>query len=87
MVIDAGRANNKPVSMCGEMAGNPHFIPLLLGMGLRKFSMRPGSVLEAKRIIRGSNVDQLSTRVSDLMDRLDDENTIQLLCQLGDLAC
>lgn len=86
MVIDAGRANNKPVSMCGEMAGNPHFIPLLLGMGLRKFSMRPGSILEAKRIIRSSDAEQLSARVNELMGRLDDENTVQLLCQLGDLA-
>jgi phosphotransferase system enzyme I (PtsI) len=86
MVIDAGKTYGKPVSMCGEMAGNPHFIPLLLGMGLRKFSMRPGSVLEAKRIIRGSDADKLGARVSDLMSRIDEENTVQLLAQLGDIA-
>ena len=86
MVIDAGKTYGKPVSMCGEMAGNPHFIPLLLGMGLRKFSMRPGSVLEAKRIIRGSDADKLGARVGDLMSRIDEENTVQLLAQLGDIA-
>jgi phosphotransferase system enzyme I (PtsI) len=85
MVLDAGRLHGKPVSMCGEMAGSPAFIPLLLGMGLRKFSMRPGSLLEAKRIIRGHDADKLSAQVSDLMARLDDEETVYLLAQLGEM--
>ena len=82
-VIQAGRAAGKPVSMCGEMAGNPLYIPLLLGMGLREFSMRPGSLLEAKRIVRSSDVGRLTECVKDLMARIDEEDPVQLLSQLN----
>ncbi len=40
-VIDACHINNKQVSMCGEMAGEPLYYPLLLEMGLDEFSMEP----------------------------------------------
>ena len=36
MVIDAGKKHNIPIAMCGEMAGDPKYIKLLLGMGLRR---------------------------------------------------
>jgi len=41
--------------MCGEMAGDPRFTRLLLGLGLRIFSMDPTSVLEVKKKVRGSD--------------------------------
>ena len=82
-VIHAGHTAGKPVSMCGEMAGSPLYIPLLLGMGLREFSMRPGSLLEAKRIVRSSDVGQLTKGVNDLMTRIDEEDAAQLLSQLN----
>jgi len=52
------RAANKakiPISMCGEMAGDPYFTRLLLGLGLREFSMHPSALLEIKRIINSSD--------------------------------
>jgi phosphotransferase system enzyme I (PtsI) len=51
IVADANRAK-KPVSMCGEMAGDPLFTILLLGMGLRSFSMAAGNIPRIKKIIR-----------------------------------
>ena len=51
-VIDAGRAADIPVSMCGEMAGDPEHVALLAGMGLRQFSMQPGALLALKERIR-----------------------------------
>jgi phosphotransferase system enzyme I (PtsI) len=54
-VIDAGQRANKPVTLCGEMAGNPQYIPLLVGMGLSDLSMNPAALLEAKKIIRSLN--------------------------------
>ena len=51
-VIDAGRAAGIPVSMCGEMAGDPEHVALLAGMGLRQFSMQPGALLALKERIR-----------------------------------
>lgn len=43
-VIDACGEANKDVSVCGEMAGSPRAFPLLLGMGLRNFSMSPAFI-------------------------------------------
>ena len=51
--IEAARAAGKPVSVCGEMAGDPAFTELLLAMGLRSFSMHPGCVAAVKqRVLR-----------------------------------
>ena len=54
-VIEAGRKADKPVTLCGEMAGNPQYIPLLVGMGLLDLSMNPAALLEAKKIVRSMN--------------------------------
>ena len=56
------RAANKakiPISMCGEMAGDPYFTRLLLGLGLREFSMHPSALLEVKRVVNSSDTRQL----------------------------
>lgn len=47
-VIQAAHAEGKWVGMCGEMAGDPVAIPILLGMGLDEFSMSAGSILPAR---------------------------------------
>ena len=44
----------KPVSVCGEMAGDPLFTVRLLQMGLKSFSMHPGCILPIKSIIRAT---------------------------------
>jgi len=41
--------------MCGEMAGDPNYTRLLLGLGLNEFSMHPATLLAVKRIVRESN--------------------------------
>ncbi|MGC9128082.1 MAG: phosphoenolpyruvate--protein phosphotransferase [Acidithiobacillus sp.] len=50
--IAAGQTAGIPVAMCGEMAANPALTPLLIGLGLREFSMFPGAVPEVKAQIR-----------------------------------
>ena len=49
--IAAGRKAGIPVAMCGEMAGDARYTKLLLGMGLREFSVHPNALLEVKQII------------------------------------
>ncbi len=51
-VVEAGKAHGKTVSICGEMAGNPIYFPLLLGLGLREFSVAPIAILEIKEMAR-----------------------------------
>lgn len=50
-VIQAAAAEKIQVGMCGEMAGQPLAIPLLLGMGLHKFSVSGGSILTTRELI------------------------------------
>lgn len=52
MVIQAASKEGKWVGMCGEMAGDEHAIPILLGMGLHEFSMSASSILPARALIK-----------------------------------
>lgn len=62
MTLKAGRKAGIPVSMCGEMAGEPRYTRLLLGLGLREFSMQPAMVPEVKRVVQETNVEALVRR-------------------------
>jgi phosphotransferase system enzyme I (PtsI) len=70
MTIQAGAAAGIDVSMCGEMAGDPRYTRLLLGLGLTEFSMHPNSLLEVKRVVRESSIGNLRGKVSQLLDRM-----------------
>ena len=60
-----------PVSVCGEMAGDPRLTRLLLGMGLRNFSMHPSQILEVKSHVLKSEVEVLAPIVRRML-RLDE---------------
>ena len=65
-IISAGIKNKIPVSLCGEMAGDPNYTRLLLGLGLKSFSMHPSAIPEVKNIIINSDVtklDKLSKKI------------------------
>jgi phosphotransferase system enzyme I (PtsI) len=68
MTIVAGKRHQVPVTMCGEMAGEPRYTKLLLGMGLRGFSMQPNSLLDVKEIVCNSDIGYL-TRTTRQMQR------------------
>lgn len=71
MTIEAGAHASVPVAMCGEMAGDPRFTRLLLGLGLTEFSMHPTSILEVKRNIIRADIGALKREVSALLDSSD----------------
>jgi len=58
-VLQAGKQANIPASMCGEMAGDKRNTRLLLGLGLRVFSVHPANLLEVKEVITESNINEL----------------------------
>ena len=49
-----------PVSVCGEMASDPLLLRLLIGCGLTEFSMTPGALPVARRVVRETNVGQMA---------------------------
>ena len=78
MTIDAADKQGIPVAMCGEMAGDTRYTRLLLGLGLREFSMHPSALLEIKKIVRESAIADLKQRSAQVMAARD-PRAIQLL--------
>ncbi|MFP7722065.1 phosphoenolpyruvate--protein phosphotransferase [Lysobacter sp. A3-1-A15] len=65
-VIRLGQRRGKPVAVCGEIAGDPRFIPLLLAMGLTELSLHPVTLLEVRRTIRACDLQVLKSRAAAL---------------------
>ncbi|MET4577965.1 phosphoenolpyruvate--protein phosphotransferase [Ottowia thiooxydans] len=66
--IAAGQANGRPVSVCGEMAGDPTMTRLLLGLGLRSFSMHPSQILSVKQEILRADAGKLEAWAQAVLD-------------------
>jgi phosphotransferase system enzyme I (PtsI) len=77
--IRAGQKAEIPVSLCGEMAGDPRYTRLLLGLGLTEFSMHPTGLLEIKRAVQNSHVGELTETVRRLLRTVDAEKYAELL--------
>ncbi|MFP6768556.1 MAG: phosphoenolpyruvate--protein phosphotransferase, partial [Planctomycetaceae bacterium] len=57
-VVIAAAKYDVPVTVCGQMSSDPMFIPLLVGMGIRKFSSTPHAIPELKEVIRNLTIEQ-----------------------------
>ncbi|MGE4159940.1 MAG: phosphoenolpyruvate--protein phosphotransferase [Planctomycetota bacterium] len=78
-VIQVGNKAGCEVSLCGEMAGDLRFVELLLGMGLRVFSVIPGLIPEVQKIIRSVSVKNAAVLVEQVMAMDDSEKIYALL--------
>ncbi len=76
MVIQTAHKAEIPVAVCGELAGDPKLCRLLLGMGLRQFSMHPSQLLEVKQQIVMADTEQLEAKVARIL-RCDDPERIR----------
>ncbi len=81
--IQAGARAGLPVAVCGEMAGDPRLTRLLLGMGLRQFSMHPAQILEVKQEVLRSNLSDLRRKVGRLLNTDDPVKLRQQLERLN----
>ncbi|WP_435170723.1 phosphoenolpyruvate--protein phosphotransferase [Paenibacillus glycanilyticus] len=75
-VIRAAHKENKWVGMCGEMAGTPIAIPILLGMGLDEFSMSASAVLPARALLSRLDREKLTSLAEAVLD-LDDAEAVR----------
>ncbi len=73
-----------PVSVCGEMASNPRLLPLLLGLGLRSFSMNASAVPRVKQAVRAAKMDDCARFARRVMEQSDPARIHELV--LGTVA-
>ncbi len=66
-VIATANKRNKPIAVCGEMAADPLFAPLLLALGLCELSLHPATLLEVRRKIRQCDLGALRARAPALL--------------------
>jgi phosphotransferase system enzyme I (PtsI) len=81
-VIESCNKSLIDVTVCGEMAGEKSYTKLLLGLGLKSFSMHPQAMPEVKDIILNSNVDKIKRKVNAILksnDRFEREQLIRNL--------
>jgi phosphotransferase system enzyme I (PtsI) len=69
-VVEAAKARTIEVNVCGTMGGDPLYLMLLLGMGLRQLSMPPHQIPEIKRVVRAIGLDQARGLAAEVL-RLD----------------
>jgi phosphotransferase system enzyme I (PtsI) len=72
-----------PVSVCGEMAGSPRLTPLLLGMGLRSFSMNAGALPRVKQRVRSVEIDACARFTRRVMEQSDPTRIAELVQGFG----
>ncbi len=66
-VADVARKKNIGIYMCGEMASEPMYIPLLIGLGIKEFSMNPQSIPLVKRMVRSLNTSECVGFIDEVM--------------------
>ena len=83
--VEAANRARIPVSVCGEMAGDPRYTALLLGLGVRDLSMAPGNLPLVKRRVRALDLSEASRRAAMVMAEVDSGRIATLLDDFNDL--
>jgi phosphotransferase system enzyme I (PtsI) len=78
-VADIAKGCGIRVFMCGEMAGSPLYIPLLLGMGMDELSMNPQSIPFVKRAVRTLRLEDSRTFVEDALKQTTAKRVFELI--------
>jgi phosphotransferase system enzyme I (PtsI) len=82
-VAEAAHESGVELSVCGEMAGDPIYIPVLLGLGVQVFSVSPATLLEIKKGIRTITLDQ-AREVCDRVFQFDSDREVD--AYLGEIG-
>lgn len=81
MVIKAAHQEKKWVGMCGEMAGDEHAVPLLLGLGLDEFSMSATSILKTRALLKQLSVPEMQTLATEALQLATAEEVLEKVKQ------
>jgi phosphotransferase system enzyme I (PtsI) len=80
--ISIGTKAGVPVSVCGEMAGDTKLTRLLLGMGLREFSMHPTQLLAVKQEILNSDLNVIVPQTRKILRTMEPAAILEAVEQL-----
>ena len=83
-IIRTANRMSKGVSVCGEMAGDTKYTRMLLGLGLRKFSMNINNLLDVKDVVLHSRTEQLENEIAKLLRNEDPDKMDALLKKLNE---
>ena len=83
-IIRTANRMGKGVSVCGEMAGDTKYTRMLLGLGLRKFSMNINNLLDVKDVVLHSQAERLENEMAKLMRNEDPDKMDALLKKLNE---
>lgn len=83
-IIRTANRMGKGVSVCGEMAGDTKYTRMLLGLGLRKFSMNINNLLDLKDVVLHSHTERLENEMAKLMRNEDPDKMDALLKKLNE---
>jgi phosphotransferase system enzyme I (PtsI) len=67
-VADVARKKKIGIAMCGEMAGDPVYIPILIGLGITEWSMNPHAIPVVKRLVRQLSAKETRKFVREIID-------------------
>ncbi|MBK8015375.1 MAG: phosphoenolpyruvate--protein phosphotransferase [Betaproteobacteria bacterium] len=84
-IIHRAAKSGTPVAVCGEMAGDVSLTRLLLGFGLRQFSMHPANLLAVKQVILKSDLDEVTSLARRMLKTEDPHKLVTLLEKMNAL--
>jgi phosphotransferase system enzyme I (PtsI) len=82
-VIRTAMQYEKPVAVCGEMAGDVRLTRMLLGFGLRRFSMHPASILAVKQRVLSTSLPDITSLVARVLKTDEPEKLVALIEKLN----
>jgi phosphotransferase system enzyme I (PtsP) len=78
-VLEAAEMLGKDVSLCGELGGEPLYLPLLLGLGCRTISMPAPAILAIKQVVRAVSIEECQDLAEKCLDATDSEKSLSTL--------
>ncbi|WP_300752303.1 phosphoenolpyruvate--protein phosphotransferase [uncultured Brachyspira sp.] len=78
-VIETANKNNKPITLCGEMASVAMYTPVLLGLGIRELSMSVTSIAKIKNLIRSISIEECTKLVNEMLEKCDNNFSKSIL--------
>ncbi|MFA7076736.1 MAG: putative PEP-binding protein, partial [Candidatus Izemoplasmatales bacterium] len=81
--VEAAKNNNISLSLCGEIGSDPDFLPILIGLGLRKISIAPSQVLKIKRLLSKLTIEKCEKLVRKIKT-IKSEKEIKTIVEIGE---